>query len=415
MPNVDREFEIVVWGATGFTGRLVCEYLSRNYGTKLPLRWAVGGRDRPKLERLASELRSSEAPFSIVTGDSHDRGSLDELARRTSVICSTVGPYAKYGSDLVAACVNHGTHYCDLSGEVQWMRKMIDLHESTARQSGARIVHSCGFDSIPSDLGCYLLQSRVRDESGIACKHVRLHIRGMRGTFSGGTFASLLNVLDESRRDRRTREIIEDPYALSPSGMRGPDGPDRQTVAWDRDLRAWTAPFVMAPINTRIVRRSNALLGHMYGRDFSYDEAVLTGRGPAGWIKAKALANGLKLFMVAADAKLTRKLLKRWVLPQPGQGPTLEQREKGHFKIQLVGKQDADATDFRSVIVTGDRDPGYGSTSKMLAESAVSLAQDADRFHCGGGFWTPASCFGMLLIERLQARAGMRFDMQNKR
>jgi short subunit dehydrogenase-like uncharacterized protein len=412
MDNVNREFEVVVWGATGFTGRLVCEHLARHYGTKLPLRWAVGGRDRSKLEQLVSELNLPTPHTSVMVGDSHDRDSLDKIARSTSVVCSTVGPYAKYGSQLVAACVDHGTHYCDLSGEVQWMRKMIDLHEPRAQQTGARIVHCCGFDSIPSDLGCYFLQEQVQADSGSVCKHVKLRIRRMRGSFSGGTFASLLNVLDESRRDPRVREILADPYGLCPRGMRGPDGPDHQVAAWDHDLQAWTAPFVMAPINTRVVRRTNAILAYRYGQDFRYEEGVLTGKGPAGWIKAQGIANGLRLFMAAADTALARKMLNAWVLPQPGQGPSAEQREKGHFKIQLVGKPVANTTEYRSAVVTGDRDPGYGTTSKMLAESAVCLAQDAHQLHGGGGFWTPASCFGAILISRLQARAGMRFDME---
>jgi short subunit dehydrogenase-like uncharacterized protein len=206
---------------------------------------------------------------------------------------------------------------------------------------------------------------------------------------------------------------VEDPYALNPAGARsGIDGPDRQVVQWDRDLRAWTAPFLMAPINTRVVRRTNALLDYPYGREFRYDEAVLTRRGPWGWISAQSISSGLKLFLAAAAARPTRVVLEKWVLPSPGQGPSASQRQKGGFEIQLVGKSDAAATDYWSAIVTGEQDPGYGSTSKMLAESAVCLAQDIDQLAVAGGFWTPASCFGMNLVPRLQARAGMRFAVK---
>lgn len=409
MSSSEREFEVVVWGATGFTGRLVAEHLSAHFSSSSPpLRWALGGRDRTKLEQVASELNSSAEPPPILVGNSFDRPRLDEIVQRTSVICSTVGPYAKYGSALVAACVEHGTDYCDLSGEVPWMRAMIDRHEAQARQTGARIVHSCGFDSIPSDLGCYFLQHQVRSEHDTVCRQIKMRVRKMRGAFSGGTVASLLNVLDQSRRDPRVRKILYDPYALNPPMARdGPDGPDRNAVQWDPDVHAWTAPFVMAPINTRVVRRTNALLNYQYGRDFRYDEAVLTSRGLKGWALAQSVATGLKLFMAAAAMRPTRAVLERCVLPSPGQGPSAEQREQGSFEIQLVGKSDVAASDYWSAVVTGERDPGYGTTARMLAESAVCLAQD--QLTAGGGFWTPAACFGTTLVPRLQARAGMRF------
>ena len=410
---MQREFEVLVWGATGFTGRLVAEHLAKYYGDNRPLRWAVGGRNQAKVERLSEELDAPSGRIPFVIGDSHDRASLDEIVRRTSVVCSTVGPYARHGSELVAACVEHGTHYCDISGEVQWMREMIDRHEAAARQSGARIVHCCGFDSIPSDLGCFFLQQYVQAEHDAVCRHVQLRVREMRGAFSGGTVASLLHVLDECRRDPRVRRIVEDPYALNPAGMReGPDGPDCPAVRWDHDLHAWTAPFVMAPINTRVVRRTNALLNYPYGRDFRYDEAVLKQSGPIGWASAKSLSTGLKLFLAAATARPTRAILRKWVLPSPGQGPSAAQRENGFFRIQLVGKTDPDAPGHWSAFVSGESDPGYGTTAGMLAECAVCLAQDADQVSVAGGFWTPASCFGMTLVPRLEARAGMRFTVQ---
>lgn len=411
--NPPRDFEVVVWGATGFTGQLVAEHLSRNYGSNQPLRWALGGRNQAKLEELAGHLATSSGPLPMLVGDSHDRESLDRIVCRTSVVCSTVGPYARHGSELVASCVEHGTHYCDLSGEVQWMRAMIDRHDAHARQTGARIVHCCGFDSIPSDLGCYFLQKHVQSEHHAVCGVVKLRVRTMRGAFSGGTIASLLNVLDEARRNPRVWQLVKDPYALNPRDERnGPDLPDRHVVQWDGDLHQWTAPFLMAPINTRVVRRTNALLNYAYGRDFRYDEAVLAGSGPLGWTKAQGMANGLKLFLAAAAARPTRAALTKWILPTPGEGPTTQQRAEGYFEVQLVGKPDMDSPEHWSALVRGDQDPGYGTTSKMLAESAVCLAQDTDKLDVPGGFWTPASCLGMTLLPRLEARAGMRFTLK---
>ncbi len=408
MTERNREFDVVMWGATGFTGRLVAEYLLGRYGIGGELKWAMAGRDMRKLEEVRAGLGKYSDQIPLLTADSHDRPSLDSMVGRTAVVCSTVGPFARHGSDLVAACAAAGTDYCDITGEVQWIRKMIDAHEETARESGARIVHCCGFDSIPSDLGTLFAHREMERRQGGHCEQVKYRVRRMKGTFSGGTVASLLNALVEGRRDRAAKRTMGNPYGLNPVGDRkGPDGPDQTTVRWDEDVASWTAPFVMAIINTRIVRRTNALLDYAYGVDFRYEEAVMTGAGPAGWMRAASMTAALGGFMVAASIGPTRSLMNKLFLPQPGEGPDEDAREKGFFDILLVGKRGEDAV---RVAVRGDRDPGYGATCRMLGESAVCLAMDA--LETPGGSWTPASAMGESLIRRLEKNAGMSFKVQ---
>jgi len=406
-----RQYDLVVWGASGFTGRLVAEYLLERYGTDGQLQWALGGRNRAKLEWIRDELGQTSANIPILIGDSRDPESLDTIVTRSSVVCSTVGPFARYGTDLVAACARHGTDYCDIAGEVQWMRRMIDGYEAQAHATGARIVHCCGFDSIPSDLGCLFMNERMRERTGQPCAEVKFRVRKMRGAFSGGTVASLLNVLDECRRDRKVRRLLLDPYGLNPDDQRrGLDGPDQWGPRWDADV-GWTAPFVMAAINTRVVRRSNALMDYSYGPDFRYSEAVMTGRGPGGWVVASAIAAGMGGFLAAAAVAPTRALLNKLLLPQPGEGPSKEQRKNGFFDVVLVGKSGgADKLLLRGRL-KGNRDPEYGATSRMLAESAVCLARDGDALEVEGGFWTPASCMGPHLIARLARSADVTFEL----
>ncbi|MEO0998632.1 MAG: saccharopine dehydrogenase NADP-binding domain-containing protein, partial [Pseudomonadota bacterium] len=269
MNDNNREFDVIVWGATGFTGRLVAGYLLSRYGADGELRWALGGRSEDKLVRIRDELGERGAALPLVTGDSHDAQSMDALAARTRVVCTTVGPYAKYGSELVGACVHAGTHYTDLCGEPQWMRQMIDQHQDAAVASGARIVHACGFDSIPSDMGVYFLQREAHERTGGYLGEVRLGVKAMRGGASGGTVASLMNAVEEGRKDRTIARVLVHPYSLNPDGERdGPDQRDQQTVVYDGNFDAWTAPFVMAGINTKVVRRGHALRGYPYGRGF---------------------------------------------------------------------------------------------------------------------------------------------------
>ena len=403
-----REFDLVVFGASGFTGRLVAEYL---HGRETPddrLRWAVAGRNREKLERVLQNLGISPGSVPVLVADSNDSESLEAIASRSRVILTTVGPYARYGSKLVAACVKHGTDYCDLAGEVQWMRQMIDRHQRDAEASGARIVHACGFDSIPSDIGVWYLQKESAERFGSACRRVSLGVRAMRGGFSGGTAASLLNAVEEGRRDKNVARVLTHPYSLNPAGQReGPDGRDQTGSRYDEDLGVWTCPFVMALINMRVVRRSNALLDYPYGRDFQYRESVMTGPGAGGRMKAVAASAAFKGFMVASAVDLSRKFVVKPLLPDPGKGPEKEERDAGFFNLVLAGRTARGET--LRVRVTGDRDPGYGSTSKMISESAICLARDA--LGARGGFWTPASAMGDELLERLRAHAGVQFEM----
>ena len=408
------EFDIVVWGATGFTGRLTAERLAARLGDREDLRWAIGGRNRAQLESVRSGLGAAAADIPIVTGDSSDVASMQALAARARVVCSTVGPYALYGGELVGACVRAGTHYCDLSGEAHWIRKMMDAHQAEAAETGARIVHACGMDSIPSDVGVYFLQQRAKQLHGKPCSRVKMRVTEMAGGFSGGTAASLLHGTEAGRKDPSIMRAMTEPYYLAPEGLRqGPDEPEsmRSTkVEYDEDLQAWTKPFFMGPMNTKIVRRTNAILGYPYGEDFRYDEARVVGDGVGGRIKAKAEALGYVGFLAAVGFPPTRRLLKKYVLPGTGEGPDQETRESGQWKIVLVGKMD-DGTTVRA-LVGGEGDPGTGSTSRMLVESALCLAEDVDKIPVGGGSWTPAAAMGDLLLDRLTTYAGMSFEFE---
>lgn len=404
--NHDRPYDLIVWGATGFTGRLVVEYLAGRYPVGESLRWAVAGRDRVRLEKLLSEHFDENARPDMLTADSNDPASLTELARSGRVILTTVGPYARYGTPLVEACVENGTDYCDLCGEVQWMRKMIDRYQPLAEASGARIVMSCGFDSIPSDIGVLSLQQHAQATCGSACEEIVLLVRAMKGGASGGTFASMLNAIKEARSDRDVARTLVDPYSLNPDGERqGPDGRDQTGARYNKDAGAWTAPFVMAAVNTRVVRRSHALLGYPYGRNFRYSEATMTGKGPGGSLRARLMSFGIGAFMLASSIDFTRRWIVEKLIPAPGEGPSRTERENGYFNLLLLGK--TGNGDLLRLRVKGDRDPGYGSTSKMLAESAVCLASDARTV--GGGFWTPAAALGVPLRDRLEQNAGLSF------
>ena len=404
----EREFDVAVWGATGFTGALVAEYLLERYGVGGDLRWAIAGRSQDKLDALKESLGDDAQSLPVIVADSFDESALDSMTARTKVVLTTVGPYAKYGSPLVAACVKNGTHYCDLAGEPQWIRKMIDEHHDAAIASGARIVHSCGFDSIPMDIGVWFLQREAKKRHGDYCRSIRLGVVATRGGASGGTIASLLNLIEESRRDRNIARVMADPYALNPPDCReGPDGREQNDVRFDEDAGKWSAPFVMAAINTKIVRRSHALAGFPYGRDFRYDEAVLTGSGVGGRLKATAIQLGVGALVFGASYDSTRGFMKRFVLPEPGDGPDRNARENGFFNLRHFGHL-ADGTLIVSKI-TGDRDPGYGSTSKMLSEAAVCLAQD--QLESGGGVLTSASAMAEPLFERLTKNAGLTYEI----
>ncbi len=404
----NREFDVIVYGATGFTGTLVAEYLLRQYGVNRDLKWSIAGRSASKLESVKTSLGEKAADLDITVADSSDANALASLASRTRVVLTTVGPYALYGSNLVAACVEAGTDYCDLAGEVQWIRKMIDTHHARAQETGARIVHCCGFDSIPMDMGVWFLQDTAKRDHGSYCDDIALYVKAIKGTASGGTIASMMNIIEEAKQDRSIARMMADPYALNPEGEReGPDERDQQTAVFDDDAECWTGPFVMAGVNTRVVRRSNALAGYPYGRDFRYREVTITGRGLSGRLKGTGMTLGLGALVLGISMGPTRTLLKKFVLPKPGDGPDREMQETGFFNLMQIGKL-ADGTVLRTRI-TGDQDPGYGSTSKMLSESAVCLAQD--NLDTSGGVWTPASAMGAQLLVRLRENAGLTFDI----
>lgn len=402
----DRDFEIVLWGATGYTGRLVAERLAADAG----LGWALAGRDRGRLERVRDEL-AARAPHArelpILLGDAGDPASLAAIAARTRVVCTTVGPYARHGSELVAACVRAGAHYCDLTGELPWIRRMIDAHHEAARAAGARIVHCCGFDSIPSDLGVWMLHDAARAR-GRRLARVDALFGESSGGFSGGTFASLLGVLEEAQRDPAVQRVLDDPYALDPAPRTGgPDRPDARGVSWEPRLRRWTAPFVMAAINARVVRRSNAVAGHPYGREFRYTERMTLPAGPAGLPAALAVAGGMALTGVVTRSSWLRGMITRRA-PKPGEGPTPAQRARGYFVTRLLATCD-DGALLRGH-VEDRRDPGYGSTAVMLSESALCLARDP--LATPGGVLTPASAMGGALLARLRA-AGMTWVVED--
>lgn len=411
--SMTKKYDLVLWGATGFTGQIVAAYLARHYGTEL--RWAIAGRNAHKLDgvrRTLGNIHPEFASLPLLVGDSQDRASLDEIVRQTRVIISAVGPYALYGTPLVAACAAHGVDYCDITGEVPWIRQNIVDFQAQARETGARIVHCCGFDSIPSDLGVLLLQDAARERYGRSCQAIQYYLLGLRGGFSGGTVASLLNLLEKARSDRDLRRVLADPYTLVPRHP-GPRQEDQTSARWDADIQSWTAPFIMATINTRIVHRSNYLLGYRYGEQFRYGECMRMGAGLVnGRLSAHAFSTGFKLFTRLATVGVARRILEKTVLPAPGEGPSEETRNNGYFKVLLLGKtsnRQGQPTTLRAEI-GGQGDPGYNETAKMLAESAVCLALDKE-IPQQGGILTPAAAMGQRLIGRLRA-AGMTFSVE---
>jgi short subunit dehydrogenase-like uncharacterized protein len=305
--------------------------------------------------------------------------------------------------------VENGVDYCDLTGEVQWIRRMIDLHHENAKTKGVKIVHCCGFDSIPSDMGVYFLQQSAHEKYGHYCQHIKLRVKAAKGGPSGGTIASLNNVLEEAQQDPSVFKILEDPYSLNPIGEQsGNDGPDLTSAFFDEDFNAWIGPFIMAAINTKVVRRSHALAGYPYGRDFMYDEATLCGKGFSGRLKAQMLSSAIGVMSGGNPNSMLKKTVNRF-LPKPGEGPSKTQRETGFYNLALFGKL-KNGMSIKGK-VTGDRDPGYGSTSKMLGESAVCLAKDRGALPKTSGVLTPSTAMGDKLLARLEKNAGLTFEL----
>jgi short subunit dehydrogenase-like uncharacterized protein len=393
--KASSKFDIVVYGATGFTGQLVAEYLAEHYRGDHDLKWAMAGRS---LDKLASVRDAIGAPADIplIVADASDPASLKAMIDQTRSVISTVGPYLLYGSELLAACVAAGTDYFDLCGEPIWMRQMIDAHEATAKSTGARIVFSCGYDSLPFELGVFCAQEQAKKVFGAPASRVKGRVREMKGTFSGGTAASMRALFEAAANDHSLVALLRNPFALTP-GFEGPKQPPGNRPMLDPDLDSWAAPFVMANINTRNVHRSNLLLGFPYGRDFVYDEMMLTGPGEKGEALAKRIT-----------AANTSDKMGGSGGPKPGEGPSKEERENGLYDLLFV----ALAPDGRQVraSVKGDRDPGYGSTSKMIAECAICLLRETP--DVPAGFWTPGAAMQHKLIRRLVDHAGLTFAVE---
>jgi short subunit dehydrogenase-like uncharacterized protein len=387
------KFDIVVYGATGFTGQLVAEYLAEHYRGDRDLKWAMAGRSLDKLASVRDAI-GAPADTALIVADSSDPASLKAMIDQTRSVLSTVGPYQLYGSELVAACAAAGTDYLDLCGEPVWMRQMIDAHQATAQSTGARIVFSCGFDSLPFELGVFFVEETAKKVLGAPVGRVKGRVRAMKGTFSGGTAASIKATFAAAAKDLSLVALLKNPFVLTP-GFEGPKQPPGNKPLFDQELDAWTAPFVMSTINTRSVHRSNLLMGFPYGKDFIYDEMVLTGPGEKGEADAKRV--------VAANAEMGGP-----GGPKPGEGPSKEQRDTGLYDLLFVGIGEG-GRQVRAA-VRGDRDPGYGSTSKMIAECAICLLRDTPQVP--GGIWTPGAAMGNSLIKRLVEHAGLTFEVE---
>ena len=420
--NTDkRAYTVVLYGATSFVGQITAHYLAQFLTEQKPnedashsVTWAIAGRDEDKLKKLQDEIVSKQGnkadKVAIIIANSNDEASLDAMTKQTQVLISTVGPYLKYGEPLIKSCAQNGTDYVDLTGEAIFIKDMLDKYQDTAKQSGARIVNSCGFDSIPSDLGVYFTQQQAQDKFNQTCETIHMRVKAAKGGVSGGTIASMGTIFEEVGEDKARRKQVANPYLLN-------DDTDAPTTRqkniskpeYDDDHKRWLAPFVMAVINTRIVHRTNQLLSYEYGREFKYDEAMWMQDGVKGKLMSYGLSAGLLGFASAMMFKPSRELLSKHVLPKSGSGPSKSEQENGFFDIRFFGttaKQDTINTK-----LTGDRDPGYGSTSRMLAQSALCLAQDISQEDVAGGFWTPATAMGDKLIQRLEEHAGLSFEI----
>ncbi|MEQ8516151.1 MAG: saccharopine dehydrogenase NADP-binding domain-containing protein [Chromatocurvus sp.] len=406
-PKRDKPFDIILFGATSFVGRILCDYLANEH-TEPNLTWAMAARSESRLTELKATLGEAAQSIPTLVADATNEADMRALCDQARLIISTVGPYALYGELLVKACAESGTDYCDLTGEPHWIRRMLDRYESAAQASGARIVHCCGFDSIPSDLGVKFLQDQAMARFGQYCHKVKMRVKASKGGASGGTIASGVNLYKEAARDAELRRELRDPYSLCPAGHGFMAQQHTVGMEYDEDFQAWAGPFIMAAINTRVVLRSNALHEPPYHPDFLYDEGMLTGDGGKGRKRARVLAAGTKLgTVVMAVAPLRWAAMK--FLPGPGEGPSPRQQQEGFYDLRFHGE--TDSGDSLTVKVCGDRDPGYGSTSRMLSQAGISLCKEVSREQRGGGFWTPATVFDERLFKRLASYAGLSFEL----
>lgn len=418
-----KPLDVIVFGATSFVGAILVRNLAREFGVPgapgaRSLRWGIAGRSRAKLDALLASLVASTGKEALAVpvhvADVNDEASLEAMCAQARVIVSTVGPYLLYGEPLVRVCARTGTDYCDLTGESPWVARMIERYGSEATTTGSRLVPCCGFDSIPSDMGVQALQEESVRRFHVPCVDVKMMVHALRGGASGGTLASMMATVEEARRDPAFRRALLDPYALCPPGatprVRQPviKGPSRQ-----EGFAQWVAPFVMASVNVAVVLRSNELSSRGEGVapwpsrvELRYQEALRGGEGAVGWLRASAVSAGLGALVGALAFPPSRRIL-RSVLPAPGEGPSVASQERGFFDLRFVGR--TASGDTLRLQVTGDRDPGYGSTGRMLAEAGACLAKDSPRDRVGGGFWTPSTAMGPALRERLVSHAGLRF------
>ena len=398
-----KNFDVIIWGATSFTGKLVCEYIFSNYKTN-EIKWAMAGRDKKKLEDVRSEIADTSVP--ILLADSFDENTLSDLVKQTKVMCSTVGPFSLYGTLLVDLCVRFKTNYCDITGEAHWIRTLIDKFHGEAKSKKIKIVNSCGFDSIPSDMGVYFIQNKIKKVYKNYAKSIKMRVAGIRGGISGGTYSSINNLLSEAYNDKTIFKVLNNPYGLNPNDkMEGLDKKDLRKIIFDKESNSWIYPFIMAGINTKIVRRSNALSNFQYGKDFRYEEAMMAGKGISGFWKSILAVFPLAMIGLSPNSFL-KKIVNSY-MPKPGEGPGIEKRKNGFYNLRFYITIDEKKKAFAKVI--GDSDPGYGSTSKMLAESALCLA--FDNLPENYGVVTPSFSMGDKLLNRLNENAGLKFEL----
>lgn len=407
--NSPHKYGIVLYGATSFVGQLVAAYLQKfltEGSADNEVSWAIAGRNQQKLEQVRDQVGNKELP--LIIADSEDADSLNAMAAQAQVIISTVGPYLKYGEPLIKACAENGTDYVDLTGEALFIKDMLDKYQQTAKESGARIVNSCGFDSLPSDLGVLFTQNCAQKEYGEYCETINMRVKAAKGGLSGGTVSSMATIFEEIGKDKSLRKQLANPYLLNDDDNRPNVRQENVNLPqWDAENERWVAPFIMASINTRIVHRSNQLRDYQYGRDFKYDEAMWLPAGLKGRLMSYGMTAGIAGFAASMMFKPSRDLLNEHVLPKSGDGPSKSEQENGYFDIRFFGYTNKNHQ--VETKVTGDKDPGYGSTCQMLAQSALCLLQDISKQQVEGGFWTPAAAMGESLIERLQDHAGIEF------
>ena len=398
-----RKYDLIIWGATSFTGKLVTEYLFNKYGSS-KIKWAIAGRNLDKLKKIRSEVADEKIPMFIA--DSFDEESLLKFIKKTKVVCSTVGPYSLYGTKLVKLCVENNTNYCDITGEAHWIRNLIDQFHEEAKSKKIKIVNSCGFDSIPSDMGVYFIQNEIKKTYKNYANFIKMRVAGVRGGISGGTYGSINNLLKEAYSNKKIFRVLNNPYGLNPKNkMEGMDKKDLRKIIFDKESNSWIYPFIMAGINTKIVRRSHALTNFQYGKDFRYEEAMMSGKGISGLLKA--ILAVFPLAMIGLNPNSFLKKIVNSYMPKPGEGPGLEKRKNGFYNLRFYVTIDERRKAFAKVV--GDNDPGYGSTSKMLAESALCLA--FDKLPENYGVVTPSIAMGKQLLERLRNNAGLNFQI----